>query len=210
MNETHSGYRRSGSQKLSSSVFSLPYRQFLAVLLIVTSVAAFHLSSKLSWVLFVQLMMQFVDHGPGLFQGLSVCRRDPVYPSSPPGYVPQIRLEGSVATFRRRQIIACPTRMFRLQIEEMVDELDLSRQIISCHPSNPPSGLCGLLRTQRQRSCEKNLDQNRSEFISKKIASRCPINVRGGIGIHFPSILKLRKSSQAGFFTASRPLCDRR
>jgi hypothetical protein len=26
--------------------------------------------------------------------------------------------------------------MFRLPIEEMVDELDLSRQIISCHPSN--------------------------------------------------------------------------
>src|SRR5271170_5458073 len=44
---------------------------------------------------------------------------------------------------------------------------------------------------------------------AKKIASGCPINVRGSIGIHFPSILKLRKSSQTGFFTASRRLCDR-
>src|SRR5271170_3867669 len=41
---------------------------------------------------------------------------------------------------------------------------------------------------------------------AKKIASGCPINVRGSIGIHFPSILKLRKSSQTGFFTASLAL----
>jgi hypothetical protein len=48
------------------------------------------------------------------------------------------KANGSIATFGRRQMIACPARMFSCQIEEMVDELDLSRQSISCHPSNLP------------------------------------------------------------------------
>ena len=47
--------------------------------------------------LFVQLMMQLVDHDPGLSQGLSACRRDPIYPSSPPGYVSEIRLKQASA-----------------------------------------------------------------------------------------------------------------
>jgi hypothetical protein len=45
---------------------------------------------------------------------------------------------GCVASFRRRQIIACAHVCSGCQIEEMVDEFDLSRQIISCHPSNLP------------------------------------------------------------------------
>ena len=44
--------------------------------------------------------------------------------------------EGSVATFERRQIIACAHICSGCQIEEGVDELNLPKQIMSCHPSN--------------------------------------------------------------------------
>ncbi len=46
------------------------------------------------------------------------------------------RQGGSVATFRRRQVIACAHVRSGCQIEEVVDELNLAKQIISCHPSN--------------------------------------------------------------------------
>jgi hypothetical protein len=38
-------------------------------------------------------MVQLVNHDPGFFQGLFARRSDPVYPSSPPGQVPQLRLQ---------------------------------------------------------------------------------------------------------------------
>jgi hypothetical protein len=47
--------------------------------------------------------------------------------------------KGSVATVRRRhRLLHAPHLCSGCQIEEMVDELDLSRQIISCYPSNLP------------------------------------------------------------------------
>ena len=42
----------------------------------------------------------------------------------------------SVATFRCRQVIACSPVRSGWQIEEVADELNLAKQIISCHPSN--------------------------------------------------------------------------
>jgi magnesium-transporting ATPase (P-type) len=45
---------------------------------------------------------------------------------------------GSVATFHRGQIIECAHVCSGCQIEEVVDELNLPKQIISCHPSNLP------------------------------------------------------------------------
>jgi hypothetical protein len=47
-------------------------------------------------------------------------------------------LNGSVATFERRQNIACAHICSGCQIEEVVDELNLPKQIMSCHPSNLP------------------------------------------------------------------------
>jgi hypothetical protein len=45
----------------------------------------------------------------------------------------------SVATFKRRQVIACSTHVRSgCQLEKVVDELNLSKKIISCHPSNSP------------------------------------------------------------------------
>jgi hypothetical protein len=44
--------------------------------------------------------------------------------------------DGSVATFRRRQVIVYAHVRSGCQIEEVVDELNLAKQIISCHPSN--------------------------------------------------------------------------
>src|SRR5450759_4544900 len=45
----------------------------------------------------------------------------------------------SVATFKRRQVSACSTHLRSgCQLEKVVDELNLSKKIISCHPSNLP------------------------------------------------------------------------
>src|ERR1019366_403400 len=45
----------------------------------------------------------------------------------------------SVATFKRRQVIACSTHIRSgCQLEKVVDELNLTKKIISCHPSNLP------------------------------------------------------------------------
>jgi hypothetical protein len=45
----------------------------------------------------------------------------------------------SVATFKRRQVIACSTHICSgCQIEKIVDELNLKKKIISCHPSSLP------------------------------------------------------------------------
>jgi hypothetical protein len=46
--------------------------------------------------------------------------------------------EGSVATFKGKQIIAWVLVCSGYQIEKVVDELNLPRQIISWHPSNLP------------------------------------------------------------------------
>jgi hypothetical protein len=46
---------------------------------------------------------------------------------------------GSVATFKRGQGIACSTHMRSgCQLEKAVDELNLTKKIISCHPSSLP------------------------------------------------------------------------
>jgi transposase-like protein len=46
---------------------------------------------------------------------------------------------GSVATFKRRQITACSTHICSgCQLEKVVDELNLTKKIISCHPSSLP------------------------------------------------------------------------
>ena len=44
--------------------------------------------------------------------------------------------KGRVATFSRRQVIGCVQVCSDCQIEKVVDELNLPKQIITCHPSN--------------------------------------------------------------------------
>ena len=43
---------------------------------------------------------------------------------------------GKYCNFGRRQVIVCPQVCSGGQTEELVDELNLPKQIISCHPSN--------------------------------------------------------------------------
>ncbi len=75
----------------------MPHHQFVAFrfwsprILLVTRLHNF------PWVLLVQLMMQLVNLGPGLYQRFSARRRDLVYPASSPCEVFQFRLQQTAA-----------------------------------------------------------------------------------------------------------------
>lgn len=60
-----------------------------------------------SWIVFVQLMMEFVDHEARFFESLFACGCDSIHSSSAPGHIPQVRFEQATAFHSMQQRIQC-------------------------------------------------------------------------------------------------------